>query len=558
MKKSLSFLAAILISVCVFPQTPQKMSYQAVIRDAANQLFTNQKLCMQISILQDKIEGNLVYAEIHIPKSNENGLVTLEIGSGTIVKGDFSSIDWSKGPYFIKTETDLSGGTNFTITGTSELLSVPYAFHSKTAESLTGGLAETDPVFGASTASKITGADTVKWNNKLAAEVDGSVTNELQTLRISNDTIYLSQGGFVKLPSTSTNAALPPVATVQGATNIQSFSARINCLINASGFSTTSEFEWGNTNTYGNTVIATPNTIVGKTNQLVYTDLIGLQSANIYHYRLKATNAVDYTYSNDMTFTTLPSAPQLITTAINSATLTSAASGGNIVYDGGSPVTGRGVCYGTTTEPTISGNHTTNGMGSGTFVSSLTGLVTGTIYYARAYATNVIGTGYGDEVSFMAGIGANYLGGSVAYFFQPGDPGYQAGQFHGLIAAASDQALAPWGCMGVPIPGADGTALGTGNQNTIDIIATCTAAGIAARICSDLVTGGYSDWFLPSKDELAKLYLNKDLIGGFASENYWSSTEYNYANSYYHMFSSGTQYYGGRDYNGHVRAVRTF
>ena len=111
MKKSLSFLAAILISVCVFPQTPQKMSYQAVIRDAANQLFTTQKLCMQISILQDKIEGNLVYAEIHIPKSNENGLVTLEIGSGTIVKGDFSSIDWSKGPYFIKTETDLSAGS---------------------------------------------------------------------------------------------------------------------------------------------------------------------------------------------------------------------------------------------------------------------------------------------------------------------------------------------------------------------------------------------------------------------------------------------------------------
>jgi hypothetical protein len=137
MKKLYTFLAAILLTATTFAQTPEKMSYQAVVRDSGDALVTNQAVGMQISILQTTATGTAVYVETQTPTTNVNGLVTLEIGTGSVVSGDFTTIDWSADSYFIKTETDPTGGTSYTITGTSQLLSVPYALHAKTAESVT-------------------------------------------------------------------------------------------------------------------------------------------------------------------------------------------------------------------------------------------------------------------------------------------------------------------------------------------------------------------------------------------------------------------------------------
>jgi uncharacterized protein (TIGR02145 family) len=167
MKKVFTFLAAVLLTAPVWAQSPEKMSYQAVIRNSSEALVTNTTVGMQISILQGSATGTAVYVETQTPTTNANGLVSIEIGAGTVVSGTFASIDWANGPYFIKTETDPTGGTTYTITGTSQLLSVPYALHAKTAESITGGITETDPVFGASVAAGITGTDTAYWNNKL-------------------------------------------------------------------------------------------------------------------------------------------------------------------------------------------------------------------------------------------------------------------------------------------------------------------------------------------------------------------------------------------------------
>lgn len=142
MKKIITLLTFTLFTIGVTAQAPQKMSYQAVIRNAANTLVTNQLVGMKISVLQGTSTGTAVYVETQTATTNANGLVSLEIGSGAVVSGTFSGINWSTGSYFIKTETDPTGGTSYTINGTSQLLSVPYAlFSGNSGGSLANGTA---------------------------------------------------------------------------------------------------------------------------------------------------------------------------------------------------------------------------------------------------------------------------------------------------------------------------------------------------------------------------------------------------------------------------------
>jgi uncharacterized protein (TIGR02145 family) len=130
MKRIITICAAILMTASVFSQAPNKMSYQAVIRNSSNALVTSTSIGMRISILQTSSSGTAVYVETQTPTTNANGLASIEIGGGTLVNGNFANINWANGPYFIKTETDPAGGNNYTITGTTQLLSVPYALFS--------------------------------------------------------------------------------------------------------------------------------------------------------------------------------------------------------------------------------------------------------------------------------------------------------------------------------------------------------------------------------------------------------------------------------------------
>lgn len=129
MKKLFALWMVILITFSVYAQAPQKMSYQCVVRNASGVLVANQSVGIRITILQGTSTGTVVYAETQTPATNANGLVSIEIGGGT----GFDAINWVNGPYFLKTETDPTGGTNYTIAGTSKLLSVPYAMYSETA-----------------------------------------------------------------------------------------------------------------------------------------------------------------------------------------------------------------------------------------------------------------------------------------------------------------------------------------------------------------------------------------------------------------------------------------
>lgn len=222
-------------------QTPQKISYQCIVRNSNNNLIVNQSIGIRISIVENTFNGNPVYIERHNSTSNSNGLVSLEIGSGIVESGNFSLIDWSQNTYFIKSETDLSGGNNYSIIGTSQILSVPYALHAKTVENITeldplfinhpsftinnnsisnwnesyswgnhanqGYLTifnESDPIFNgvfklnSSTNNQLIkyNASTGKWENWtpnfLNTEVDGSITNEIQDLMLINNKLQIT------------------------------------------------------------------------------------------------------------------------------------------------------------------------------------------------------------------------------------------------------------------------------------------------------------------------------------------------------------------------------
>ncbi|MEI6555652.1 MAG: hypothetical protein WCL70_08700 [Paludibacter sp.] len=130
MKKIVSILVAVVLTAIIWAQSPQKMSYQAVIRNGST-LVVNQAVGIKISILQGSVSGTVIYTETQTPTTNGNGLVSLEIGSGE----GFGTVNWANGPYFIKTETDPTGGITYTVTNTNQLLSIPYALYATNAES---------------------------------------------------------------------------------------------------------------------------------------------------------------------------------------------------------------------------------------------------------------------------------------------------------------------------------------------------------------------------------------------------------------------------------------
>jgi len=221
------------------------------------------------------------------------------------------------------------------------------------------------------------------------------------------------------------------------------------------------------------------------------------------------------------------------------------------------------------TKGALSGSGTTRSLAISNITVANGAAVTVTITNPAGYS--ISGTTQTAEVYRLLTIGMDYLGGKLAYILQSGDTGYDAGVYHGLIAATTDQGRKAWTPGGstqtTSVPNGTGIDIGTGFANTENIIAQVVAAGnndltsYAAGIARAYNGGGYNDWYLPSMDELNILYQKRDEIGGFADNDfYWSSSENNNSNAYYLHFNNtnNPQRYGGKYSTNLVRAVRAF
>jgi hypothetical protein len=281
-------------------------------------------------------------------------------------------------------------------------------------------------------------------------------------------------------------------------------------------------------------------------------NISGLTPNTTYYLRAYATNRLGTGYGSEVNFTTASISTILSTDSVTAITSKTAQSGGKVSGDGGCQITAKGVCWNTSPNPTIQNYKTVDSSGTGSYISNLTGLTANTSYYVRAYITNSVGTFYGNEVGFTSGqfyIGQNYEGGIIFYIDVTGH--------HGLIAAASDQGYAQWGCIGTLI-GATDTAVGTGQSNTSKIVNACSQTGTAAKICDDLVLNGYSDWFLPSAGELYLMSCHQDVLGG-TGEYYWSSTEYSSQDAVmYNFYITGMKIILDKNQGLQTRAIRAF
>lgn len=179
MKKTLLILALIVSSV-TFAQSPEGINYQAVIRDNAGMVLPNTNVGIKIGILQGSATGTAVYEESFAPTTSDFGLVNLVIGAGTLISGDFTTIDWSAGPYFLELSADETGGTSYALLGTQQLMSVPYALYSKTADSAI---------------------------NDQVDDADADPTNEIQDISLTGTDLSITSGSTVDLTPAQIDSA---------------------------------------------------------------------------------------------------------------------------------------------------------------------------------------------------------------------------------------------------------------------------------------------------------------------------------------------------------------
>jgi hypothetical protein len=627
------FLFGCLIFLSINTNAQTGIFFQAVARDNYSNSAKDRKIHVQTNIIQSSPTGTIVLAEEHQTNTDAHGIFSIMVGNGIRVGGtvmDLSSIDWSKGPYYLNINiaiTPVGGGASWDYTkewvnlGTTIFGTVPYA------------------LFSASTAridEKLNSIDTAKMLSVYAKAM------AVQALSTSIDT---------KLSIKDTAAMLAPYAKPSYKIDSNFFKIQLANKLDVSDTLKYTKQAYTDSallkkmNNFDTSIYAKQVTVdAGLLKKLNNVDSINYTKKSYTDSALLTKmNSFDIsTYAKQVTVDaalltklSLTDNALTATTAINAGTATSATkltTARNIngtAFDGTKDITvtstaDAGTLTGTTLNSTIIGSSLTS---VGTIASLTTGAITNSgklivgassavsasavleassttqgllpprmTYNQRTQIASPIagltiwcsncgdygemqvfnGTSWtnmiGRAASIYLRVGDVYQGGKVAYILVNGDPGYDATTQHGLIAATSDQGrLITWDRLTGSFPlfqgtnrGAIGTAIGTGfsNTNTIIVSQGTIATNYAAGLARAYIAGGYTDWYLPSKEELNKLYLNRFAIGGFMSNGlYWSSSEnqnYPYHSAWLQDFGNGGPLSSYKDFDVNVRAIRSF
>jgi hypothetical protein len=542
MKNSFTILVALFIVATTFAQAPEQMSYQAIVRNATGNLVTNQQVGMQISILQTTATGTAVYVETHTETTNANGLLTLQVGAGSVQNGTFASIDWSAGPYFVKAETDPAGGTTYTITGTQQLMSVPYALYAETsgASSSLWTQSGTDVVYTAGDA-QINGLTVGRGAGNIAS----NTANGSRALFSNTFGIYNTATG---------NGAL--ISNTEGDGNTAN--GTLALFSNTDGSNNTAN---GSRALFSNTT-GSNNTAIGYAADVTSGSLVNATAIG-FNAKVNADNKIQL---GDINVTSVATSGALTTGTVTypivngtvGQVLTTDGAGAATWSDAGAtgpqgPAGNDGAAGATGAQGPI-GNDGVDGQGgitnAGTGIS-VTGAGTGGSPYVVS-TTSPCGLA----------IGQTYQGGIIFYLDPSG--------CHGLISHATDQSTGiAWWNGSYTDTYAFGSGLFNGDGNCYGIRASQGGCAFcyAAELCIGGNSGGYSDWYLPSKYELNLMYQNIGQgqgnpslfnVGGFAYSYYWSSTEYDTFTAWEMNFGGGNMYHASKNATLYVRAVRAF
>ena len=548
MKKILALLLIAVTASTANAQSPEKINYQAIVRDASGASVVSQLVGVRVAILSTSSVGPEVFAETHTTTSNDYGLINLQIGTGSNSGPALSSIDWGADTYFVKIEIDPAGGTSYAVSSVSQLLSVPYALHAKTAENVDD--ADADPTNEIQTISKagstVTLSDGGGTFTDDVDDADADATNEIQTLSKVGQVVTLSNGGGAFTddindadsdPLNETNTALQLTGTTLSLTDADgTLSVDLSTVGGDADSDPTNEIQ----------VMSKAGSIVSlsdgggsftddvndadadATNELQVLSLAGTNLTLSNGGGTVSVNDADADASNEL---------QTISKAGSTVTLSN--SGGSFTDEvddadnnPNNELISGAILSGTDLEITDAGGTTVVDMSSlvgGGDPSTTNELITGaTLTGTNLNITDAGGTTTVDLSSLSGGgssfrVGQLYQGGVIIYVDTTGN--------HGVIAALSDLA----GTYEFDDSG-DGnqlTLLGTdftnGDVNTAAFVGNASTYP-AAEAADALTSGGFSDWYLPSVFELEMMLQANMALGMHGAQLdfttfYWSSTQ---------------------------------
>lgn len=502
-------------------QAPAGLSYQSVLYTPSGEQISDQLVGVRIQILRGNASGTVAFAETHQITTDENGVLALGIGEGQAETNTFNTLDWSDGPYFVRSDVDPQGGTNYTLSTVTQLLSVPYALYANRA----GNGQEPGTQTG-----EMQFWDGNSWVSVAPGEQGQQLTfcNGVPTWGPCIPDLVAGTTGQVS----DTTAII---------TGLEVPDMSLDVLAKGVCYDTTDR-----------PTIYDLRTDEGPGDGTFSSSLTGLMANTKYYYRPYVTNAQGTKYGPLDSLVTLAAINQ---PTIDQITGYTARFNAGLPAMGNEPILDKGFVWARSSAPTLADSSLSLGGGSGELQVTWDSLTPSTQYYLRGYIQNETGVAYGPEQTFTTDdppqLGQPYAGGLLIYLEPDGR--------HGIVASTTEHTSLDY-LAGNYQNWTSSTLRYSGDENTQHIIQIYNNTSRSpAAWCNALVHNGYDDWWLPSKDDMAAMDTYRTTLGMATNRSYWTSSLFNDFNVWI-LTSANGFLAGGKNFafNRNTRAVRYF